>query len=255
MASQLSINNLAVLPISHIADLARNAQMVDLTKRYEHYATRMKAFMEARNITGEMAADMIGAHPTTIYDLRRGAQRLDDEWRVKVAAGFKTEEAVLFGEGPLPTPHATEIFPAKKRGRKPKIAANDNLPLYGLAAGSAMGAHRMSNDPIDEVPCPAGLRDVIGAYALLTRGESMVPRYFPGDRLYINPVQRVRPGDHVIIQTRLHDSSGTETWVKRYDGETESEIRVWQYNPPAEMKFKKQYVMHVHRVLPVNELF
>lgn len=59
----------------------------------------------------------------------------------------------------------------------------------------------------------------------------------------------------MIIQVRLHDSSGTETWVKRFDGENAEEIHVWQYNPAAKMTFKKKYVMYVHRVLPINELF
>lgn len=133
--------------------------------------------------------------------------------------------------------------------------AYNSVKVYGLAAGSIQGAHAMTSDPVDEIECPIGLRDVVGAYALETRGESMIPRYFPRDTLYINPTQAVRKGDHVVIQTRLHDSSGTETWVKRYDGDTGDEIEAWQYNPPASIKFKKKYVMHVHRVLPINELF
>jgi phage repressor protein C with HTH and peptisase S24 domain len=229
--------------------------MVDLSETFAHYKRRFRAAFEARNYTNEGFAERIGAHPVTVSKLRSGATNLDDEWRAKVAAGLGLDEVILFGTGPLPDPRPEEMFkPLRRRGRKPK-PANDNLPLFGLAAGSAMGEHRMSNDPIDEVPCPEGLRDVVGAYALLTRGESMVPRYFPGDRLYINPNQRVRAGDHVIIQTRLHDSSGTETWVKRFDGEDENEVRVSQYNPSAQMAFKKKYVMHVHRVLPINELF
>lgn len=229
--------------------------MVDLSETFAHYRRRFREAFEARNYTNEGFAERIGAHPVTVSKLRSGATNLDDEWRARVAIGLGIPAEILFGTDPLPAPRPEEMFkPLRKRGRKPK-AVNDNLPLYGLAAGSATGAHRMMNDPVDEVPCPEGLRDVIGAYVLLTRGESMIPRYFPGDRLYVNPTQRVKPGDHVIIQTRLHDSSGTETWVKRFDGESADEIRVWQYNPPGAMTFKKKYVMHIHRVLPVNELF
>lgn len=253
MASLLSSNYLAKSPISELAEMASLFGMDDLEKRYAHYAARMRAFMDARNITGELGAEMIGAHPTTVYDLRRGAQRLDDEWRVKVAAGFGIDHDALFGSSPLPKPKANEIHERKRRGRKPK-AANDNLPHFGLAAGSLLGAHSLSSDLPEEVPCPPGLRDALGAYALTTRGESMIPRYFPNERLYINPNQLVKKGDHVVIQTTSDDGQETQTWVKRYDGETRDSYLVSQYNPPAQIEFRKRSVRYIHRVLPINEL-
>jgi phage repressor protein C with HTH and peptisase S24 domain len=227
--------------------------MFDLAKRYEHYAKRMRDYMGARNITGEMAAGMIGAHPTTIYDLRRGAQKLDDEWRAKVAAGFGVDHDVLFGDAPLPRPRPSEIREPKRRGRKPR-PSNDNIPMYGLAAASLAGSFNIVGTEPDTVPCPPALRDVPEAYALKTTGESMVPRYLPGDRLYINPNQSARPGDHVVLQTH-HNNDTTETWVKRYEGADKTHIFVYQYNPPARISFDKRYVNYMHRVLPVNELF
>ncbi len=256
MASQLSSYSLAVLPIGARANLASLPPMFDLKQRYKHYAARMREFMDARNITGEIGAELIGAHPTTVYDLRRGARQLDDEWRVKVAAGFKIDHDLLFGTSPLPSPSAAEIFRPKRRGRKPKAkAANDNLPLFGLAAGSLAGSEAMTTDPINHVPCPPALIHVIGAYALQTHGESMIPRYFPREVLYVNPHQQIRSGDHVIIQTQRYDGAGTETWVKRFDGSDSAKIYAWQYNPPAKVEFERKHVIHVHRVLPINELF
>lgn len=227
--------------------------MSDLAKRYDHYAARLRDFMDARNITGEIGAELIGAHPTTVYDLRRGDRKLDDEWREKISTGFKIDHDVLFGSGKLPKPLPDEVYKAKRRGRKPK-AANDNIPHWGLAAGSLVGAKSISEDLPEEVPCPPGLRDVLGAYALTTKGESMIPRYFPGERLYINPNQGIRAGDHVVIQTTNDDGTETETWVKRYDGESAGSVFVWQYNPPARIEFKRKFVRYIHRVLPTNEL-
>lgn len=83
----------------------------------------------------------------------------------------------------------------------------------------------------------------------------MIPRYFPRDILYINPNQQVRPGDHVVIQVAQSDDAETETWVKRLDAISVDEIKVSQYNPPCQITFDRQCVKHVHRVLPVNELF
>lgn len=232
--------------------------MVDLNERYAHYRNRLRAYVDARKLTNDVIGERIGAHPVTVSKLRSGATKLDDEWRARMAAGLGVEHDVLFGEGPLPQPEPREIHkPLRKRGRKPAAPpVNDNrLPLYGLAAGSLAGVHTMSSDPVDSVPCPPALADVIGAYALKTRGESMIPRYFPGDVLYVNPHQRPHSGDHVIIQTQNYDGGGTETWVKRFDAEDKDMLHASQYNPSARVSFRKQLVIHVHRVLPINELF
>lgn len=234
--------------------------MPDLIEKYAHYRRRLIEAMKARKLTNEALAEKIGGktHPVTISKLRNGTLNLDDEWRAKTAAAINLPVEVLYGEDPLPEPRPFEIWVSPKRpGRRAMTPANENrmLSLYGMAAGSINGALRMTAEPIDEVPCPPKLADVIGAYALRTSGESMVPRYFPGDHLYVNPHQRVKAGDHVIIQVMRHDNSGTETWVKRFDSEDAEAYHVWQYNPPARVSFKKKYVMHVHRVLPINELF
>lgn len=233
--------------------------MSELAQKYEHYRRRLVEAMKARKLTNEAMAEKIGGktHSVTISKLRNGTINLDDEWRAKTAGALDLPADILFGEEPLPAPRPFEIWQSPKRARRALSAANQNrnLSLYGLAAGSLTGAQRMTADPIDEIPCPPKLIDVLGAYALETSGESMIPRYFPGDRLYINPNQRVKGGDHVIIQVMTHDNSGTETWVKKFEAEDEENIYVQQYNPEARMTFRKKYVIHIHRVLPINELF
>jgi phage repressor protein C with HTH and peptisase S24 domain len=72
--------------------------------------------------------------------------------------------------------------------------------------------------------------------------------------LYIHPHKPVRQGDHVIVQIR-RDHVSNETWVKRYKGEEKDAIVTEQYNPRAEVRFKRAHVSAVHRVLTVNELF
>ncbi|MGY6709742.1 MAG: S24 family peptidase [Rhizobiaceae bacterium] len=232
--------------------------MSDLEAKYAHYRRRFREAMEARKLTNEVLGERTGAHSVTISKLRGGTLRLNDEWRDRIARALGIEADLLFGERPLPPPQPHEIHVSARQKKKKKAApgANDNhvLPVFGLAAGSMSGIHSMSSDPVDEVPCPQSLVGVFGAYVLLTRGESMIPRYFPGDRLYINPTQAVRPGDHVVIQLERYSGAGTETWIKRFDGETETSILVSQYNPPAQMEFRKEFVRYVHRVLTSNEL-
>lgn len=245
------------MALLRLAASANIQPMPDLTERYEHYLSRLRAAIDARNLTNEEIAGRLGVHVVTVSERRSGARPLTDVWRARFAEALQLDEEVLFGADPMPPPRPEEIFrPKKMRGRKPKVPANSNgIPLFGLAAGSLAGAHSVSAEPVDTVPCPPALADVIGAYALRTRGESMIPRYMPGDLLYVHPHQKKSPGDHVVIQTQRYDGAGTETWIKRYDGERDGNIFAWQYNPPARVDFSRDTVIYVHRVLPVNELF
>lgn len=230
--------------------------MIDLSGKFAHYRARMIAAMKARRLTGEMLAERIEAHPVTISKLKSGRMNLTDEWRARVAVGINVSEDILFGDGPLPPPLPFEIHQPKRRGgQKATLSGRQMLPHYGLAAGSLFGAHTADSSQPGEVPCPPGLVGVVGAYALSTMGDSMVPRFFPRERLYINPNQAIRPADFVVIQVDTDGGTGTETWVKRFDAEDSVWIWVSQYNPPLRMDFKKKYVRYMHRVVPINELF
>jgi len=138
----------------------------------------------------------------------------------------------------------------RKRPPAPMSAAD--LPVFGLAAGSVLGALTMGTEPVEYVPCPPGLSRVKGAYALIVTGSSMEPRYMAGDMIFLHPHRPPRPGDHVVIQ---EISDGTKTWIKRFERQTETHLVTLQYNPPAEVKFARNTITAVHRVLTTNELF
>lgn len=230
--------------------------MTDLENRYKHYRQRLIEAMKARQLTNEELAARMNSHAVTVSKLRNGTLNLNDKWRDETARAIGLDHDILYGDAPMPAPRPNEVFTGgKKRGPKRKLA-NDNflVPLYGLAAGGVTGAHTMSTDVIDEIECPKGLIGVVGAYALRTNGESMIPRYYPGDILFVNPNQPVQTGDHVIIQIERFEGAGTETWVKRYDGVTDGTLLVWQYNPAARIEFSRKEVRYIHRIVPPNEL-
>lgn len=273
---QLTPLSTAICPPSHEAIGDDNPHMVSDTPSTLH--RRIGERLAALGLSREAASRAAGLNKTYLRKLMErpgavpGADRL-----AQLASVLETSTAWLLGQTDDPSPSRAAADPSvpPPRDAAPLKPASTETPrssklhqlmrfdergrrmleIYGMAAGSVAGQFSISNDPIAEVPAPPALANVVGAYVLMTRGDSMVPRYFPNDHLYVNPHQAVRPGDHVIIQTRLHDNSGTETWVKRYDGEKDDTILAWQYNPPGEILFKKRYVMHVHRVLPINELF
>ncbi|QKV20265.1 XRE family transcriptional regulator [Oricola thermophila] len=128
------------------------------------------------------------------------------------------------------------------------------VPVYGTAAGRDDGAMHLGTDVIDWLSCPPGLEGARDAYALYVVGESMQPRYYPGDVVIIAPHRPPRAGDCVVIQCKSADTGATEAWVKEYVATTADEIVARQYNPPAEMRFPRAEVSAVHRIMTLNDL-
>lgn len=263
MANLMSTQFLAKPAVSSVARAAKMTQMTDAAQQFQHYRDRLKAAMKAQRVSNEELAARLGIHHVTVSKLRSGKMKLTEEWRQKIAAEMDMSLSDLFGDTPIVTvspPAERRIFDTRKgspRRAKERIIIDPvgrrMLEVWGLAAGSLSGQTRISDDPIQQVAAPPALVNVIGAYVLMTKGESMIPRYFPNDYLYVNPHQEVRVNDHVIIQIRAHDGH-IETYVKRYDGADSESIFASQYNPAGRLTFKKQYVEYVHRILPVNEL-
>ncbi|MEP9397950.1 S24 family peptidase [Mesorhizobium sp. KR2-14] len=136
----------------------------------------------------------------------------------------------------------------------PEAPAGKGVPIYGRAAGSYHGALHIEPQITDWAPCPPGVANVRDAYALWVVNDSMVPRFRHGDIVFVEPHRPVRPGDDVVIQLRPDESNIVETWVKefvRYQGD---DIVVKQFNPPKELVFRRNQVVEMQRIMPINEI-
>ena len=98
-----------------------------------------------------------------------------------------------------------------------------------------------------------GLARVRDAYALIVTGASMEPKYEAGDMVFLNPHRPPRRGDHVVIQEARE--GGIIVTIKRFERWTDGHLITTQYNPPSEVRFARDQIMAVHRVLTTNELF
>ncbi|MBW9062400.1 helix-turn-helix transcriptional regulator [Rhizobium herbae] len=216
---------------------------------------------ESRGLTMQALGDLINTDASTINKLEKGITKLNAQrlQALSAALGVTADEILAQPGTTLEPPRElrSTVSTGTRRAAAPgsPYVATGLIPLYGFAAGSLAGEHQVMTDVIDEVPAPPALQHVRDAYVMMTKNDSMVPRYLPNEYLYVHPHQAVRAGDHVIIQVQTHDGSGIDTWVKRFDTETADEIYVSQYNPPGRLIFKKKYVKSMHRVLPPNELF
>lgn len=224
------------------------------------YPNSLHSLRSEKDLTLAEVAEAVGTDASTISKLEKGKTKLNDSWLRRLSEVLQaTADEILMvpatKSAPARASRSTAEPARRATGAGDGFSGTGLIPLYGFAAGSLTGEVQVMTDVIDRVPAPPALLHVRDAYVMLTRNESMVPRYMPNEPLYVNPHQVVRPGDHVIIQVQTQDNGPIETWVKRYDTESADEVFVSQYNPPSRLIYKKKFVKAVHRILPPGELF
>ncbi|MCY6381047.1 XRE family transcriptional regulator [Hoeflea prorocentri] len=124
-----------------------------------------------------------------------------------------------------------------------------SIPVYGQAVGGVDGEFVMNGDRLEDVFAPPSLSSVVGAYAVYVAGESMEPRYFDGEIVFVNPVKRVRRGDFVVAQVKTQEHGPTLAYVKRFLRWNAEELVLSQYNPEKELRFAASQVVSVHLVV------
>lgn len=184
-------------------------------------------------------------HDVRTAFLPKLAKALDwtlDELRGKLAS--------ISGDGVSPEPalRVVEVDPRQLD------AMPVDVPVVGVAAASVAGAF-VVDGVIDRVRRPPGLMHAKNVYALYVRGESMSPRYRPGELIFVSPDRPPASGDDVVIQTRNHPGAALESWLKEYVRSDGTKIHVRQLNPGKDVEFPIDQVVDVHRVLTMRELF
>ncbi|SNY93391.1 Peptidase S24-like [Cohaesibacter sp. ES.047] len=141
-----------------------------------------------------------------------------------------------------------------------------HVPVFGTAAGSVFGAMQLEEGmQVDHIERPAGLRSSPHAYALKVVGESMSPKFEPGDLIFADPHRRVDIGDVVVIQTKNFNKFSddpVQAYIKFFKGITDKKLLAHQLNPALDIEYTRktekdnqEIVYAYHRVLSVRELF
>ena len=155
---------------------------------------------------------------------------------------------------------AEEVWAARGLADAPRI------PLVG----SAIGGHIEGIDEhveltelhmteaLDYLRRPAHLQNDPEAYAVTTVGDSMYPRFKPGERVLVSPRASAAIGDDVIVQLRndkQHDDTDPEhadrvtmVLIKELVRITSSEVVLRQFNPDMTFTVPRKRVAAIHRV-------
>ncbi|GLK86652.1 S24 family peptidase [Ancylobacter defluvii] len=153
-------------------------------------------------------------------------------------------------ETSLPTPHS----PANAQLAGPvTLDSAHTIPVYGQAIGGEDGQFVLNGNHLQDVLAPPSLRGVKGAYGARVAGDSMVPRYYADEVVYMNPNRAVRRGDFVTAQIYGDDEDTVSAYVKEFVTLNQKELVLKQFNPPKELRFPASKVKSVHRIVMGGE--
>ena len=229
--------------------------MCSLTRMAETLADRVRQRLEIVGKSAHAASLEAGGSPSLIPNIlhnRSANPRGDTLQKLATVLGV-SEHWLLTGEDGVP--RNGEVRPADvtlpDRAAMPK-----DVPVYGTVAGSELGkgAFQLTSDVVDYVRRPPGLVGARDAYALYVEGESMLPKFEPGELVYVHPHRKVRPLDYVVIQEPDSDNGEPRGFIKQYVKQTTKLLHTRQFNPEAQVDFILRPGLRWHKVLNSNEL-
>lgn len=203
----------------------------------------LRELRQEKGFTLEMVAEALGLSTSQISRIERGERnprQIDVE---KMMA--------LYNEAPRPKAQLREMG-------KPEVSApfqvpeesEQRMPILGVANGGPDGQIVFDNSPIEFVKTPDYLIGVRGAYAVYVQGESMTPRFKPGERLDIHPHKPARRGDDVVVQLYSETEEGPlEGYVKEYVTRTPTTLVLRQFNPVKEIEVDIKRVRAIHVIV------
>lgn len=152
----------------------------------------------------------------------------------KFAAWMESKPNAQIGEGLDPVP-------------------GEQIPVYGRAQGGPDGKFEFNGEVMGWEQRPPNLRGVRGVYAVYIDGESMYPRYKPGETVVAHPGRPIAKGDDVVVQVAPEEEGEAPLgYVKELVSLNSKELIVKQFNPDIEIRFPRERVISVHRIVSAD---
>src|SRR5262245_5967413 len=220
-------------------------------------ARRLKELREQAGLTMRSVSDALGWSLTRYqhYEDRYKrkylpfelARALEDMFaRQGVATGAVLQLAGLEGSQSVPARNATQtVRPVSLNA----AAGQRDLPVLSTFREGSDGFWFIDGDAKEFVERPANLRGVANAFALYADGESMQPRYFAGELLFVNPNRPITPSCFVAIE--MSDGRGQ---VRQFLRRTHDGVFVRRFNPDQEQRLPAPEVKRMYRITGSAEL-
>jgi SOS-response transcriptional repressor LexA len=243
-----------------------HVSMLDMEQSVELITGRIRALRKRAGLSMEQfakALGMKGASSVQRYEnpneyaggyLKRDLVALMEKALVRKGTPPISKEEVWelagpeFMATPLEPPNAVigQLIPA----------SHFTIPLYGQAVGGIDGEFVLNDGTkLADIPAPPALATITGAYAVSVSGESMEPRYYDGEVVFVNPRQRPVKGNFVVAQIHNPNDGPPLAFVKRLVRYNEGGLVLEQFNPVKELRFEHRQVISLHVVVMGGDKF
>src|SRR6266404_1892446 len=136
-------------------------------------------------------------------------------------------------------------LPEEVRGRVAEILGLDELALRQPTATHLR--FMLSGEP--QVP----IRGATGWIPVYGVGDTMEPRYFAGETVFVNPRLPISRGSFVVAQISKGEEPEPRAYVKRFLSQDGKRLRLEQYNPKKILEFPTSTVVAIHRIVMSSE--
>jgi hypothetical protein len=233
--------------------------------------TRIQDLLTATGKSAHAVSLEIGAAPGYVRDLldpEKGGFPRSDKLQA-LARALDTTTDFLTGVSANPKPLLSEVSIGDRRldwnGPRPDLPP---IPLVGTGdcasikfedeSGAMLDVERCSFDgdhTVRMIARPPALQGARDLYAIYFHGDSMMPRFEPGEVGIVDPKRPPAPGDYVLVQlTDGEEDHVVSVLVKRLVRSTAAEIMLEQFNPAAIFAVPRHRIARVHRILPQTDL-
>lgn len=230
---------------------------------------RLKLLRERAGLTQAEMASLLGHRWQSGYARyeRDGGDRIKDSMvlklsRVLVGRGtppIKAEEVLRLGSPQLveglagDTAGLLSVEIGSDDAARRLLANWPTIPVFGHPFAGKHGAFPWSGEEIDRVPAPPQLIGVHDAYAVQIAGDSMEPRYYAGEYVYVHPNKAIARGAFVVIQVDEPGSAVPLVYVMQFDKANEETITVSQLSPSKTLTLPRTRVLFIHRIVLSGE--
>jgi phage repressor protein C with HTH and peptisase S24 domain len=186
--------------------------------RYQHYEDRFKRRFLPFELARDLEAIFVphGVEPGSVMQL----------------AGIEAGQNVSQRRDPVPPRQNQTVNPGQR-----------DLPVMGAVKGGSEGFYFNEGEAKEFVERPSNLKGVFNGFGLYVDGESMEPRYFAGELLYVNPNRPLTRNCFVAVE--LSDGQGL---IKQFLRRSDDEVVLRQFNPPKDIHLKAGEVKQIYRI-------
>ena len=202
-------------------------------------ADKIKSRRQAKGLKPKEVAARAGLSLTYYYDIEKGRRKPNVERLDSIARALDISlgELVYDVPGAFPLPKPPKGIPAR-------------IPVVGMVKAGKRGFFDDQGYPVgegfDTISRPYDVRDA-NAYGVKVEGDSMRPKFDPGDIVVASPMRVIRNGDYVVARL-----TNGEVMVKRYRESNQTVILESINTAFAPVLVTREELRFLHRVVWVK---